>query len=93
MHSVVILMMPFLCVLQKEEVRPVEKEKEVRPKDSGPGLSVDMNHDDYYFPSVDLLTAQVHTQKALAFSCLKHVLNKFQSTLLLHCFILLLHMC
>nr|XP_046232480.1 NBR1 autophagy cargo receptor a [Scatophagus argus] len=42
----------------KEELRPVEKEKEVRSKDSGPGLSVDLNHDDYYFPSVDLLTAQ-----------------------------------
>lgn len=42
----------------KEEVRPVEKEKEVRTKDSGPGLSVDLNHEDYYFPSVDLLTAQ-----------------------------------
>ncbi|XP_040923111.1 NBR1 autophagy cargo receptor a isoform X2 [Toxotes jaculatrix] len=34
----------------KEEVRPVETVKEVR--------SVDLNHDDYYFPSVDLLTAQ-----------------------------------
>lgn len=73
MHTVAILMMPFLCVLKKEEVRPVEKEKEVRTKDSGPGLSVDLNHEDYYFPSVDLLTAQVHTPKALAFSYLKHV--------------------
>ncbi|XP_022598642.1 next to BRCA1 gene 1 protein-like isoform X3 [Seriola dumerili] len=34
----------------KEEVRPVEKEAEVR--------SVDLDHEDYYFPSVDLLTAQ-----------------------------------
>ncbi|XP_035516906.1 NBR1 autophagy cargo receptor a isoform X2 [Morone saxatilis] len=42
----------------KEEVMPVEKEKEVRSKDSSPGLSVDLNHEDYYFPSVDLLTAQ-----------------------------------
>lgn len=42
----------------KEEVRPGEREKEVRSKDSSPGLSVDLNHDDYYFPSVDLLTAQ-----------------------------------
>lgn len=67
MHSVVTLMMPFLCVLQEEEVRPVGKEKEVRSKDSGPGLSVDLNHEDLYFPSVDLLTAQVHTQKALEF--------------------------
>ncbi|XP_051272576.1 NBR1 autophagy cargo receptor a isoform X1 [Dicentrarchus labrax] len=41
-----------------EEVMPVEKEKEVRSKDSSPGLSVDLNHEDYYFPSVDLLTAQ-----------------------------------
>ncbi|XP_070707663.1 NBR1 autophagy cargo receptor a isoform X2 [Pempheris klunzingeri] len=42
-----------------KEVRPLEKEreKEVRSKDSGPGLPVDLNHDDYYFPSV-LLTAQ-----------------------------------
>ncbi|GAA6214577.1 next to BRCA1 gene 1 protein-like [Lates japonicus] len=31
----------------KEEVRPVEREKEV-----------DLNHEDFYFPSVDLLTAQ-----------------------------------
>ncbi|TMS22318.1 Next to BRCA1 gene 1 protein [Larimichthys crocea] len=47
---------------KKEELRPVEKEKEkekeVRSKDGGPGLSVDLNHEDYYFPSVDLLTAQ-----------------------------------
>ncbi|XP_039643576.1 NBR1 autophagy cargo receptor a isoform X4 [Perca fluviatilis] len=41
----------------KEEVRPVEKE-EVRARDSDPGLFVDLNHEDYYFPSVDLLTAQ-----------------------------------
>ncbi|XP_056222060.1 NBR1 autophagy cargo receptor a isoform X2 [Seriola aureovittata] len=34
----------------KEEARPVEKEAEVR--------SVDLDHEDYYFPSVDLLTAQ-----------------------------------
>ncbi|XP_029384061.1 NBR1 autophagy cargo receptor a [Echeneis naucrates] len=34
----------------KEEVRPVDKETEVR--------SVDLDHEDYYFPSVDLLTAQ-----------------------------------
>ncbi|XP_058477064.1 NBR1 autophagy cargo receptor a [Solea solea] len=33
-----------------EEVRLVEKERELR--------SVDISHDDYYFPSVDLLTAQ-----------------------------------
>ncbi|XP_035853141.1 NBR1 autophagy cargo receptor a isoform X4 [Sander lucioperca] len=42
---------------KKEEVRPVEKE-EVRARDSDPGLFVDLNHEDYYFPSVDLLTAQ-----------------------------------
>uniref|UniRef100_A0A673B1F4 NBR1 autophagy cargo receptor a n=1 Tax=Sphaeramia orbicularis TaxID=375764 RepID=A0A673B1F4_9TELE len=41
---------------RKNEVRPVEKEKEVRSKDNI--LSVDINHEDYYFPSVDLLTAQ-----------------------------------
>lgn len=67
MHSVVTLTMPFLCVLQKEEVSPVGKEKEFRSKDSGPGLPVDLNHEDLYFPSVDLLTAQVHTRKALEF--------------------------
>ncbi|XP_029933250.1 NBR1 autophagy cargo receptor a [Myripristis murdjan] len=42
----------------KEEVRPVEKEKEDRCRDSGTGMSVDLIHNDYYFPSVDLLTAQ-----------------------------------
>lgn len=42
----------------KEEARPIGKEKEVRSKDSGPSLSVNVNHEDYYFPSVDLLTAQ-----------------------------------
>lgn len=62
-------------MLQKEEVRPVEKDKEVRSKDSCPGLSVDLNHEDFYLPSVDLLTAQVHTQKALNKTCL----NYFQS--------------
>lgn len=60
-------MMPLLCLLQKEQLRPVEKE--IRSKDSGTGLSVDLSHEDYYFPSVDLLTAQVHTQKALVFTC------------------------
>ncbi|XP_026171460.1 NBR1 autophagy cargo receptor a isoform X2 [Mastacembelus armatus] len=40
-----------------EEVRPVEK-KHVRPKDSCADLSVDLHHEDYYFPSVELLTAQ-----------------------------------
>ncbi|XP_008312627.1 NBR1 autophagy cargo receptor a isoform X2 [Cynoglossus semilaevis] len=34
----------------KDEVRLVEKERELR--------TIDVNHDDYYFPSVDLLTAQ-----------------------------------
>ncbi|XP_062298022.1 NBR1 autophagy cargo receptor a [Scomber scombrus] len=44
----------------KEQLRPVEKEKEkeIRSKDSGTGLSVDLSHEDFYFPSVDLLTAQ-----------------------------------
>ncbi|XP_034717348.1 NBR1 autophagy cargo receptor a isoform X5 [Etheostoma cragini] len=41
----------------KEEAMPVEKE-EVMARDGDPGLSVDLNHEDYYFPSVDLLTAQ-----------------------------------
>ncbi|XP_078146922.1 NBR1 autophagy cargo receptor a [Centroberyx gerrardi] len=40
----------------KEEVKPVEKEE--RCRDSGTGLSVDLSHREYYFPSVDLLTAQ-----------------------------------
>ncbi|KAM7370478.1 hypothetical protein PAMP_010025 [Pampus punctatissimus] len=40
-----------------KEQRPVEKEKEIRSNDCYTGLSVDL-HDDYYFPSVDLLTAQ-----------------------------------
>ncbi|KAM3591490.1 uncharacterized protein V6R79_002644 [Siganus canaliculatus] len=43
----------------KEEVRPVEKQGEVgRSKDGGHDLSVELKHEDYYFPSVDLLTAQ-----------------------------------
>ncbi|XP_047464560.1 NBR1 autophagy cargo receptor a isoform X2 [Mugil cephalus] len=42
----------------KVEVKPAEKEREVRPRVSIPDLSVDLHHDDYYFPSVDLLTAQ-----------------------------------
>lgn len=53
-----------LCAPQKEELRSVEKEKEARPKDNGPALAVDISHDDLYFPSIDLLTAQVHLQKA-----------------------------
>lgn len=55
-------------------MRPVEKE-EVRARDSDPGLFVDLNHEDYYFPSVDLLTAQVHAPKDLTFSYLKHVVS------------------
>lgn len=52
-----------LCsgVLQKEEVRSLVKEK--RSKDGLFDLSVDLNHDDFYFPSVDLLTAQVRPRK------------------------------
>lgn len=55
----VTLTVPVVCALQEEDGRPVEKEKEVMSKDSGPGLSEDLNHDGFYFPSVDLLTAQV----------------------------------
>ncbi|KAM8836345.1 NBR1 autophagy cargo receptor a isoform 2-T2 [Spinachia spinachia] len=43
---------------EEEEVVVVVKEQEGRSQDSGPGLPVDLNHDGYYFPSVDLLTAQ-----------------------------------
>lgn len=52
-----------LCsgVLQKEEVRSLVKEK--RSKDGLFDLSVDLSHDDFYFPSVDLLTAQVRPRK------------------------------
>ncbi|XP_041671653.1 NBR1 autophagy cargo receptor a isoform X2 [Cheilinus undulatus] len=42
----------------KEDVKAAEKKKEVRPKDGGPGFTVDLNNEDLYFPSVDLLTAQ-----------------------------------
>ncbi|CAL1599983.1 unnamed protein product [Knipowitschia caucasica] len=40
----------------KDDIKCVEKE--VRPKDTGPVLALDISHDDLYFPSVDLLTAQ-----------------------------------
>ncbi|XP_055360303.1 NBR1 autophagy cargo receptor a isoform X4 [Betta splendens] len=40
----------------KEEVWPAAKE--VRSKEGGAAFPVDLNHEDYYFPSVDLLTAQ-----------------------------------
>lgn len=40
-------------------------EKDLRSKDSGTGMSVELSHEDYYFPSVDLLTAQVHVDKGL----------------------------
>ncbi|XP_037319656.2 NBR1 autophagy cargo receptor a isoform X2 [Pungitius pungitius] len=43
---------------EEDEVVVVKKEQEGRPQHSGPGLPVDLNHEDYYFPSVDLLTAQ-----------------------------------
>uniref|UniRef100_A0A3Q4BYV4 Uncharacterized protein n=1 Tax=Mola mola TaxID=94237 RepID=A0A3Q4BYV4_MOLML len=43
---------------QDEEVRAVKKDKGVSPKASSPGYSVDLNHEDFYFPSADLLTAQ-----------------------------------
>uniref|UniRef100_UPI0037E9546D NBR1 autophagy cargo receptor a isoform X2 n=1 Tax=Semicossyphus pulcher TaxID=241346 RepID=UPI0037E9546D len=42
----------------KEDFKPAERKKEVRSKDDGPGFAVDLNHEDFYFPSVDLLTAQ-----------------------------------
>uniref|UniRef100_A0A3B4B516 Nbr1 FW domain-containing protein n=1 Tax=Periophthalmus magnuspinnatus TaxID=409849 RepID=A0A3B4B516_9GOBI len=42
----------------KDDFKCVEKEKDVRPKDTGPVLAMDISHDDLYFPSVDLLTAQ-----------------------------------
>lgn len=55
-----------LCsgVLQKEEVRSLVKEKRIRSKDGIFDLSVDLNHEDFYFPSVELLTAQVRPQKS-----------------------------
>ncbi|MED6290274.1 hypothetical protein CHARACLAT_011463, partial [Characodon lateralis] len=40
----------------KEEVKPAEKE--ITPKESGSALPIDLPHEDFYFPSVDLLTAQ-----------------------------------
>uniref|UniRef100_A0A3P8WE89 NBR1 autophagy cargo receptor a n=1 Tax=Cynoglossus semilaevis TaxID=244447 RepID=A0A3P8WE89_CYNSE len=49
-ETIKVTLMPFLSVSQKDEVRLVEKERELR--------TIDVNHDDYYFPSVDLLTAQ-----------------------------------
>lgn len=61
--------MPFLSVSQKDEVRLVEKERELR--------TIDVNHDDYYFPSVDLLTAQVTLG---AESHWKHVLCAAQTS-------------
>ncbi|XP_054898855.1 NBR1 autophagy cargo receptor a isoform X4 [Poeciliopsis prolifica] len=39
-----------------EEVKPAEKE--VTPKDSGSAFAADLPQEDFYFPSVDLLTAQ-----------------------------------
>ncbi|XP_027885997.1 NBR1 autophagy cargo receptor a isoform X1 [Xiphophorus couchianus] len=40
----------------KEEVKPAEKE--VTPKESGSAFTADLPQEDFYFPSVDLLTAQ-----------------------------------
>lgn len=40
----------------KEEVKPAEKE--TTPKESASAFPVDLPHEDFYFPSVDLLTAQ-----------------------------------
>lgn len=50
-------------LLQKEEARSLVKEKRVSSKHSIFDLSVELNHDDFYFPSVELLTAQVRPQK------------------------------
>lgn len=61
-----------------------EKEKEVMSKDSGPGLSEDLNHDGFYFPSVDLLTAQVQNPEFPK--------NMLRSAFL-HFSFLLLHVC
>ncbi|XP_016516236.1 NBR1 autophagy cargo receptor a isoform X3 [Poecilia formosa] len=41
---------------KKEEVKPAEKE--ATPKESGPAFAADLPQEDFYFPSVDLLTAQ-----------------------------------
>lgn len=55
-----------LCsgVLQKEEVRSLVKEKRIRSREGLFDLSVDLNHEDFYFPSVELLTAQVRPRKS-----------------------------
>ena len=55
--------MILVLVLQQEELKAVKKDEGLRPKASGPGYSVELNHEDFYFPSADLLTAQVHAQK------------------------------
>lgn len=54
-----------LCsrLLQKEEVMSLVNERRFSSKHSIFDLSVDLNHDDFYFPSVELLTAQVRPQK------------------------------
>lgn len=70
--------MCFFFVLQKEEVKPAEKE--VKPKESSTGFPVDLSHEDYYFPSVDLLTAQVHTHRKVVSISTSFVLLDFQVT-------------
>lgn len=61
MLHVVPLTKALLCVIQKDELRPLGKQKEVRDKDN---VCADLTHEDLYFPSVDLLTAQVLTLPA-----------------------------
>lgn len=58
-------MIVILCsrLLQKEEAKSLVKEKKLSSKHSIFDLSVDLNHDDFYFPSVELLTAQVRPRK------------------------------
>lgn len=48
-------------------------EKEVTPKESGSAFTADLPQEDFYFPSVDLLTAQVLTQREAIFC---HVIFK-----------------
>lgn len=68
-YTLVTLTMAHLFVLQKKDLRPLKEEmkpeeKEVRAKKGHTGFLAGLFSEDYYFPPVDFMTAQVCTRKA-----------------------------
>lgn len=78
-YTLVTLTMAHLFVLQKKDLRPLKEEmkpeeKEARAKKGHTGFLAGLFSEDYYFPPVDFMTAQVHSKVQKPKTCFKEAL-------------------